>query len=663
MRRNLIRGKTSSRAAREATCRRRERRTGRAVQYWIATVLMLLGWLSLAGPRNLLADTCPPGATSTGVGWSLTAYRSNSVTGQLTPISDGTAGACETIYLQATLSYIPFDGQGNMVAAFENGTMRIYTGTFTNNVTPVGGVPKIGPASAINNTNVCSPAVVTNLIGSRITPYIIQPADIGTTLTFFAQYENGDAHLGTNLTGVEGAMTPRFSVRIAGRTCSISPTNQTVCAGTSPSITVSGTGSGITYTWSGPNGFTASRAAITLTNVQTTSAGTYTATVKDRFGCTSACSATLAVNPATAITLLTGSTNCPGASVTFTTTASGTGPFTYVWKKNGVAIPGQTNNSLTLAPVSATNSGTYSVEVTGACGTISSSATLTVNGDLTATPLQSLVRCPGESATFITTNGGSGPFAYVWTFNGVVISGETNNSLTIGSVTSTNAGTYEVAVTGTCGSTNMGASLTINAPTTVSGALTSLVRCAGQSATFSATPGGTGPFTYAWTHNGTNLAGATNASLTINPVTAADAGIYCVTITGACNAATNCATLDVNQPTTVSGALTSLVRCAGQSATFSATPGGTGPFTYAWTHNGTNLAGATNASLTINPVSAADAGIYCVTITGACNSATNCATLDVNQPTTVSGALTSLVRCAGQSATFSATPGGTGPFA
>jgi len=55
----------------------------------------------------------------------------------------------------------------------------------------------------------------------------------------------------------------------------------------------------------------------------------------------------------------------------------------------------------------------------------------------------------------------------------------------------------------------------------------------GNTVTFSVSAGGTGPFTYQWQLNGTNLPGATASSLTLSNVTPANAGTYTVSITGA----------------------------------------------------------------------------------------------------------------------------------
>src|SRR5215510_11582314 len=106
--------------------------------------LLLVGLLASTLPKAL-ADTCPPGAVATGVGLVLTAFRSNSVTGTLVPIGPTGVGICETIFLQASLSYVPTDAQGNTVAAYSGGSNRIFTlsSSLNANVTPIGGVPKI----------------------------------------------------------------------------------------------------------------------------------------------------------------------------------------------------------------------------------------------------------------------------------------------------------------------------------------------------------------------------------------------------------------------------------------------------------------------------------------------------------------------------------------
>ena len=58
-----------------------------------------------------------------------------------------------------------------------------------------------------------------------------------------------------------------------------------------------------------------------------------------------------------------------GVTMTFTATGEGTQPITYQWHKNGIAMPGETNSTLT---VDATSTDTYYVVVSNVCGSTQS---------------------------------------------------------------------------------------------------------------------------------------------------------------------------------------------------------------------------------------------------------------------------------------------------
>src|SRR5204863_9671428 len=117
-------------------------------------------------------------------------------------------------------------------------------------------------------------------------------------------------------------------------------------------------------------------------------------------------------------------------------------------------------------------------------------------------------------------------------------------------------------------------------------------------------------------------------------------------------------------PRTSASDLSDQVVCAGASAMFNTIAFGAAPFSYQWAKNGSTIPGATNASLSIQSVSASDAASYCVIVSGTCggatNSVTNCASLILrtNASTTP---LVNLIKCSGETATFSTTPAGTGP--
>src|SRR5262249_37178605 len=90
-------------------------------------------------------------------------------------------------------------------------------------------------------------------------------------------------------------------------------------------------------------------------------------------------SATLSLYQSTAVSALAILVRNVGESATFNVAASGTGPFSYVWKKDNAVIAGQTGSSLTLSNITLADDGTYTVEVTGMCNTAGQSAALHVN--------------------------------------------------------------------------------------------------------------------------------------------------------------------------------------------------------------------------------------------------------------------------------------------
>jgi subtilisin-like proprotein convertase family protein len=96
-------------------------------------------------------------------------------------------------------------------------------------------------------------------------------------------------------------------------------------------------------------------------------------------------------------------TTTVGGSATFSVTASSSAPMTYQWRKDGVAISGATGATLTLNSVAAADAGTYSVVVSNAVGsTTSSGAALSVAVGITSRLSNLSVRTPlGAGRTFI----------------------------------------------------------------------------------------------------------------------------------------------------------------------------------------------------------------------------------------------------------------------
>ena len=230
-------------------------------------------------------------------------------------------------------------------------------------------------------------------------------------------------------------------------------------------------------------------------------------------------------------TALVSQTVCPGDSAMFSTVASGTPPYSYAWLKNGSTLSGQTNNNLILANVSSNNAATYSVIVSGAMGSVTNSATLTVNTPVSVTTAPAnQTGVAGGSATFSVTASGTG-LSYQWLFNGSVIG--TGSSLTLNNLVTSQAGVYTVIIKGNCNSVTNSANLTVskamaavtlgNLSQTYSGSAetaTATTTPSGLAVTFtyngsSTVPTGAGSYTVVGTINDPNYQGSATGTLVI----------------------------------------------------------------------------------------------------------------------------------------------------
>jgi RHS repeat-associated protein len=176
------------------------------------------------------------------------------------------------------------------------------------------------------------------------------------------------------------------------------PASQTICAGSLATFCVTASGAQpLSYQWrfNETNLVGATNSCCPLTNVQPGQAGNYSAVVSNSCGWGVSSNALLTVLANTAAVGPINFVRNIGQTAVFATTASGSGPFGYVWRKNGGLLSGQTTSALTIANAALSDAGTYTVEVTGACGSVTNSATLTVMGAPTI-----FIVTPTDSQTF-----------------------------------------------------------------------------------------------------------------------------------------------------------------------------------------------------------------------------------------------------------------------
>ena len=435
-------------------------------------------------------------------------------------------------------------------------------------------------------------------------------------------------------------------------------------------MVASGT-STFSYQWqfNGGNIAGATGATFAIGTVQASDAGSYAVVVTNAAGSVISVAAVLTVLVPPAITAQPQSrTNVAGTSAGFSVAASGTTPLSYQWQFNGANISGATETSLTVSNVQASDAGNYSVVVTNAASSVTSTVavlTVWVPPSIASQP-QSRTNVVGTSAAFSVAASGTSPFNYQWQFNGGNIVGATGATFTLGSVQTSDAGSYAVAVTNSAGSvTSVAAILTVLVPPAITAQPQSRTNVAGTSAVFSVAASGTTPLSYQWQFNGANISGATGTGLTLNNVQPGDAGNYAVVVTNAGGSITSAlAALTVWVPPSIASQPQSRTNVVGTSATFSVAASGTAPLNYQWQLDGGNIPGAVGISLLLTNVHAADAGNYSVMVTNVAGSVTSAvAVLTVWTPPSISGQPQSRTNVLGTTAVFAVSALGTAPLA
>lgn len=141
-----------------------------------------------------------------------------------------------------------------------------------------------------------------------------------------------------------------------------------------------------------------------------------------------------------------------GQNVNFSVTASGTN-LNYIWRFNSVNLSGKTNSVLTLFNVQTNHEGYYSVIISNEAGVVvSSNAYLTVNYApiIISNPISRVV-VKGGSTSLTGIASGSTPLRYQWFFNQSPLATQTNNTLTLSSVTQSASGEYWLIVSNSLG--------------------------------------------------------------------------------------------------------------------------------------------------------------------------------------------------------------------
>jgi len=299
-------------------------------------------------------------------------------------------------------------------------------------------------------------------------------------------------------------------------TATQSQINATCSTDGQAAVTVTGGTTPYTYSWS-PSG----AATAIATGLK---AGNHSVLITDANGCSLTktyiiTTTNTLVATASKIDILCNGTSTGSATVV---PSGAPGPFTYVWSPSG----GNTNTASNLS------AGNYAVTITAATGcSIVKNFTINEPTAITLTPNSTNVTCNGgaNGTASVTATGGTGSYTYLWTPSG-------GSAATAAGLT---AGNYTVTVkdANSCSAVK---TITITEPEPLLANIMAVnVTCYnGNNGSASATPaGGTGTYSYLWSHNG-------ETTSTINGL---KAGTYTVTITDA-NSCSAAAAIEVTQP-------------------------------------------------------------------------------------------------------------------
>lgn len=357
-----------------------------------------------------------------------------------------------------------------------------------------------------------------------------------------------------------------------------------------------------------------------------------------------------------------------GSTVTFTVTAASTPRATYQWRKNGTVIAGATSATLALAAVTAADSATYTVLATNSSGsTVSNDAVLTVLAPpvITTQPTAQSVTAL-SNVTFTVAASGSPAPTYQWLKNGAAIGGATNATLTLSSVSSTDAANYAAVATNSAGSvTSNTAALTVVAPVrpTITTQPTAQSAAPGSTVQFTVAASGTPTPTYQWTKNGVAVSGWTNATLTLPGVTTNDVAAYAAIATNSAGSVTsNSVRLTLAAAPVITTQPVSQTASAASTVTFMVAASGSPTPTYQWLKNGVAIAGWTNATLTLSGISTNDVARYSAIATNSVGSATsNVVTLSLSSTSTSTGTTTGTSSTSSTSTATTTTTSGSTP--
>ena len=564
-----------------------------------------------------------------------------------------------------------------------------YSGTATLTLTTSGGSCQAFSSSktqtvTTNNTISLSSAIGTNAqsvcIGTAITPitYTTNGAT-GATFTNLPTGVNGfwSGNVVTisgtptvagaaltytvTLTGGCGVVTTTGTITVIPAntitlTSAESTTSQTACIGTAITpisyattgaigATVTNLATGVTGVWAGN--------IVTISGTPTVAGGALSYTVTLTGGCGNiTTTGTIAVTENNTISLSSGvgtnaQTVCVNSAITPITyaTTGATGIGAAVGLPAGVAAAWAANVITISGNPTAAGVFNYTIPLTGGCGAVNATGTITVTVANTAgAPSTTPTLCINTVLTNIihATTGATGIGAAVGLPAGVAAAWAANVITISGTPTAAGVFNYTIPLTGGCGTVNATGTITVTANMTAGAASATPTLCIGTALTpiTHVTTLATGIGAAVGLPAGVTAAWAANMIIISGTPTGSGVFAYTIPLTGGCGAVTTTGTITVTSNNTVtltsgagSDAQTKCINTAITNITY-ATTGATGATVTGLPAGVTGLWAANVVTISGTPT-AAGPFTYTVTLTGGCGVITTTGTITVTTNNTV----------------------------
>ena len=320
----------------------------------------------------------------------------------------------------------------------------------------------------------------------------------------------------------------------------VSPVND-ICSGGTINLSASGSPTGSTYTWSGPNSFSSTLQNPTINNASINSSGTYSVT-STLSGCASpATTVTVTVQQTPATPTASSNTPvCSGNSLTLSASTTSTMPVTWSWGGPNSFVS-TTQNPVVSNTATTNMSGNYSVIATATYGALScpslpGNATVVVNPTpvISGSSSTDPTNCATPTGTII-LNGLTVGTSYTVNYTGpsgprtVNLSANASGTVTI---TGLLAGTYNnvYVVLTNCPSSSVGP-FSLSDPNPPPAPVVPIVApiCEGEQLNLNASTSSLGTPTWNWT--GPNGFNNTQQNPVITSAQTAATGTYNVTVT------------------------------------------------------------------------------------------------------------------------------------